>query len=315
MLPFTGSFVNQKNDSILSIMISIALTTYNGESFLEEQLDSILTQSIQDYEVVCCDDCSKDNTWQILCKYAKDDNRFRVFRNKYNIGFKKNFEKAMSLCKGDFIALCDQDDIWTKNHLQLLINNMNNKMVSIGNCDLIDSYGNSYNIKYSRSQAYKCIYTDGIKASCRILFFSNPFQGASMMIKKELLEKALPIPDEIKYHDAWVVLLACFCGGFTYTDSIVNQYRMTGRNVTVIRTLQYTRWIIFKIFIKLLLFNECPKDRQEAIETILKRVELTKEQRLFLNKSLQVTKTAGRVFICLRNALFYMRYSRYIFCF
>ena len=81
-------------------MISIALASYNGSKYIREQIDSILAQTYQDFELIVCDDCSTDDTWQVLQEYAEKDNRIKIFENETNIGFKKNFEKAISLCKG-----------------------------------------------------------------------------------------------------------------------------------------------------------------------------------------------------------------------
>lgn len=76
------------------------MTTYNGEKYLCEQLDSILSQTYKDFELIICDDCSKDKTSEILNKYEQKDSRIKVFINKQTLGFKKNFEKAISLCRG-----------------------------------------------------------------------------------------------------------------------------------------------------------------------------------------------------------------------
>ena len=78
-------------------MISIAMATYNGAQFLREQIDSILNQSIQDFELVACDDCSSDGTFQIMEDYARKDSRVRIFKNEKNLGFKKNL-KRLSRC-------------------------------------------------------------------------------------------------------------------------------------------------------------------------------------------------------------------------
>ncbi len=101
-------------------MISIALATYNGSKFLREQLDSILSQSMTDFEVIVCDDCSTDDTVKILYEYAAKDTRFNIHEHETNLGFKKNFEHILSLCKGEFIAFCDQNDIWEPNHIHTL---------------------------------------------------------------------------------------------------------------------------------------------------------------------------------------------------
>lgn len=98
------------------------MATYNGEKYIREQIDSILTQSVQDFEIVVCDDCSSDSTVKILREYEKKDSRIKIFVNEKNLGFLKNFEKAVSLCSGEKIAFSDQDDIWTKDHLDVLQN-------------------------------------------------------------------------------------------------------------------------------------------------------------------------------------------------
>ena len=94
------------------VMISIAMATFNGEKYLREQIDSILAQTHQNFELVICDDCSTDGTAGILREYETQDSRIRVYVNERNIGFKKKFERAISLCKGEYIALSDQDDVW-----------------------------------------------------------------------------------------------------------------------------------------------------------------------------------------------------------
>jgi glycosyltransferase involved in cell wall biosynthesis len=81
-------------------VISIALCTYNGERFLEELLESLLAQTYEPLEIVVVDDHSSDDTWAILNRYAEKDSRFRLYRNNENLGYNRNFEKALGLCKG-----------------------------------------------------------------------------------------------------------------------------------------------------------------------------------------------------------------------
>ena len=102
-------------------MISIAMTTYNGEKYISAQIDSILSQTVSDFELVVCDDVSTDNTVDILKDYALKDCRLKLCCNGQNLGFKNNFAKAISLCKGEYIAFCDQDDVWTNDHLEVLL--------------------------------------------------------------------------------------------------------------------------------------------------------------------------------------------------
>ena len=121
-------------------LISIAMCTYNGERFLNEQISSILEQTYRNFELVIVNDNSKDNSINIIKEYQSKDNRIKLFQNNKNIGFLKNFEKAISLCRGDFIALSDQDDVWKKNKLEIFLKNINDNMLIYLDAILIDEY-------------------------------------------------------------------------------------------------------------------------------------------------------------------------------
>lgn len=213
-------------------MISIALAAYNGSLYIKEQLDSILNQSIQDFELVICDDCSTDNTWDVLQDYKAKDSRIRIYRNASNLGFKKNFEKAIGLCHREFIALSDQDDIWTSDHLEILFNIIGNNYVACGNAQIVDWQGvdKGYDLRFLES--FDKIYEDNLDLAYRILLNGNPFQGASMLIHNSFFNIALPIPDGVNYHDAWFAALSSVQGHFIYTSDIVNKYRQHSENVT-----------------------------------------------------------------------------------
>src|SRR6476659_477323 len=99
--------------------ISVALCTYNGERFLNEQLESILAQTFPVTEIIVCDDGSTDDTSTMLQQFERRYfNLFKIYVNAENLGVIKNFEKAISLCAGDIIFLADQDDIWEINKVE-----------------------------------------------------------------------------------------------------------------------------------------------------------------------------------------------------
>lgn len=131
-------------------LISIAIATYNGEKYLKEQLDSIYAQTYKNIEVVVTDDCSTDKTVEILDKYAKTHG-LKYFVNEKNLGFVKNFEKAMTLCKGKFVALADQDDIWEKNKIQILYGHIGDSLLIHSDASLIDAEGEIINTSYKQS--------------------------------------------------------------------------------------------------------------------------------------------------------------------
>jgi len=101
--------------------ISVAMCTYNASRFLREQLDSIAFQTRPIEELVICDDGSQDNTAEIIRNFSLNTSlHVRFIQNGQNLGTARNFEKSISMCKGELIALCDQDDVWFPEKLEKL---------------------------------------------------------------------------------------------------------------------------------------------------------------------------------------------------
>jgi len=90
--------------------LSVCIPTYNGEAFLDACLESLTCQTLGDFEVIVCDDGSSDSTWEILERHAKQDSRFKIYRNKYNLGLVKNWKRCIDLAEGDWIKFLFQDD-------------------------------------------------------------------------------------------------------------------------------------------------------------------------------------------------------------
>lgn len=217
-------------------MISIAMATYNGEKYLREQLDSILAQTIQDFELIVCDDCSTDSTVQILNEYAEMDARIKVFVNERNLGLIDNFVKAIQKSQGEFIALSDQDDIWLARHLQILMKKIEGKYIVCGNELLIESKDkidvgvNKFNrtdVEIPNASADMLLY---------IFCTGNFFAGNSMLVRKSLFTaNVFPIPNTYYNHDVWFLIVACINDGFCYTDEIITYRRVHDKNQTGIR--------------------------------------------------------------------------------
>lgn len=244
--------------------ISIALTTYNGEKFLRQQLDSIRAQSIPFTELVVCDDCSNDSTRDILMEYAQADNRIRVVFNESNLGFKANFEKAIRLCSGDLIALADQDDIWLPDHLKILADGIGDKLLVGADAELIDSAGNSLDCRLSAVKNFRKPDFDCNSVFRFIAYYQNPFQGASMMFRREFIDIALPIPHNVKYHDVWFALIASAMDSFAYIDVPVTLYRMHGGNASGEHKHHWTVRTVAGHFLKKNLGN----NRKSVIEAL-----------------------------------------------
>ena len=210
-------------------MISIAMATYNGEKYLREQIDSIIMQSISDWELIVCDDCSSDNTVSILFDFAQKDSRIHIFKNEKNIGFKKNFEKAISLCNGEFIALCDQDDVWTENHLECLYENLADNVLVCSNVTFTDSKGISLHRNLKPDTYY--VSSDKEKQFLQLLH-NNYVQGCTCLFKRDLVKSIIPIPECAQFHDYWIALVASVNGAIRYISESLVLYRRHEQTVT-----------------------------------------------------------------------------------
>lgn len=291
-------------------MISIAMTTYNGEKYLREQIESILAQTINDFELIICDDCSTDSTWNTLSSYSSVDPRIKIYRNGKNLGYMKNFEKAMGLCKGEYIALSDQDDIWMPNHLEVLKDLIGNKVMACGNSELIDSNGLSLNISLDRIDSFDYVPVNWKQNLMQILFFRNPYRGAEMLIRKDFLDYLLPFPNGVWFHDTWIAVLSCFMGGCEYTTQILSKYRIHDNNFTKSRKKKRSKWKeLYKNII-----HQCTYDRLSIIDGLFERIpNMNNGDKLFLKKmrhhvSLDYSKI-GRI----KNIPFRIRYFHTIY--
>jgi glycosyltransferase involved in cell wall biosynthesis len=215
--------------------ISIAMTSYNGEKYIREQIDSILNQTYRNFELIICDDCSSDSTWSILKKYSMQDSRIICYRNDVNMGFKRNFEKAMGLCKCQYIALADQDDIWTKEHLEILLTYKSSYSLVCSNAEYLTSDGVKTGSLVKKMNE-KEINADRDR-QLFILLFNNFVQGCTVLFDKDMLNTTLPIPDEIEFHDYWLGIISILYNGIYYVDKITVLYRRHDDNVTKYNSL------------------------------------------------------------------------------
>lgn len=212
-------------------MISIAMTTYNGEKYLQEQINSILNQTYKEYELIICDDCSSDSTWEIIINNKKNDTRIYGYRNERNIGFINNFEKAINLCSGEYIALSDQDDIWTSDHLEVLVNNIDNASLICSNALLVDNNGLSHN-KTMHDILNLSNLNLNEKTIAFFIFYNNFIQGSSSLFKKNLLIHACPFPASTRYHDHWLALNAVMENRIIYLNRVTLLYRQHKKTIT-----------------------------------------------------------------------------------
>jgi glycosyltransferase involved in cell wall biosynthesis len=206
--------------------ISVVLCTYNGAKYIEAQLASILAQTYAVAEIIVVDDVSSDDTMAVVERAAARDSRISLSQNTFNIGFTSNFESALQMAKHDYIAISDQDDIWHHQKIEKMMAAFTTDAAAIY-CDSVrftkDIPINPIKNKSSRHVA-------GIDV--RKLAMYNTVSGHALIIRKSLLEKALPIPSAV-YYDWWLALQAVTSGGLQYLDEILVYQRAHDNNVTI----------------------------------------------------------------------------------
>ncbi len=283
-------------------MISVAMCTYNGEKYIKEQIESILTQSYSNIELIICDDGSKDNTVKVIEDYIKKDNRVKLYINEENLGFLKNFEKAISLCSGDFIALSDQDDIWAENKLEVLRNKIQNSdaMLVYSNAQLVDD-----KLKSQNSMLLDNIVP--MQGSNNLYFiYNNSVSGNTLLFKKALKEKIIPFPDWNSFHDIWISFVASSCSSIDFYNGSLVKYRQHEDNVTDLEKKKKRKNYSLKINNKTKSIENTIQ-KLEKYERLLKK-EFPNHENLFLIEELHREYVGFREYL-INFKLFKLLYS------
>lgn len=208
--------------------VSIALCTYNGEQYLAQQLDSLLTQTHEPYELIAADDASSDSSWDILQHYAPRFQRVHIIRNATNVGLGQNFQQVFSACTGDWIAPCDQDDIWEPDKLATLLQAAQAEHLLVySDSALVDEQGRDMNAKVSDLLPM-------ISGQKPLAFtFRNSVSGHSCIFRRNLLQHAIPFPNCI-YYDWWLAFVASSLGSIGYVDRALVRFRRHPGTVTLL---------------------------------------------------------------------------------
>ena len=213
--------------------IDILLATYNGEKYIKEQIESILNQTYSNFRLIISDDCSKDNTKKILEEYAQKDDRIKIYFQKENLGYVKNFEFLLTKVENEIYMLSDQDDYWMPEKIEKSVELLKKEEADLVFCDLEVVDGNLNKI-YDSFNDYMLLTRKINKYlnTERLNYLYNCVTGCTICAKSSIINKVLPLPKESKdvIHDYWIGLMVSLNGKVAYLPQKYIKYRQHGNN-------------------------------------------------------------------------------------
>lgn len=217
--------------------ISVVMATYNGEKYIEEQLTSILEQTRKPDEVIVSDDCSSDRTCEIVRKISeKTDVLIKLSCNDKNLGYIKNFKKAISLSNGDYIFLCDQDDRWEKKKIEksLACINREKAWLACTGFYLIDGKGNviqeKEQFKSEPVNGYENWSGTVLQIPFKRLLWGNFSPGCTYCFTRDLKQIFDKLQNCEISHDFQLLLVAANMNRAIYIDEPLSCYRLHNSN-------------------------------------------------------------------------------------
>ena len=229
---------------------SVVMATYNGERFLLEQLESLMVQEVLPDEIVVADDCSTDGSFEIVREFASahQEIKWAVYRNDRNLGWKRNFKGAIARAHGEYVFLCDQDDVWLPNKIEITLKKMKSMERRFGkekpalvHTDLVvvDEKLNVISKSFK-----KMMNADYGKIRINNEIVQNTLTGCTVMYNKALAEYIKNTPKYMVMHDWWLMLIASAFGNIGIVNYQTVLYRQHGKNVVGTRNMRSYKFML-----------------------------------------------------------------------
>lgn len=204
--------------------VQVLMSTYNGERFLSEQIDSLLRQTWQNLEILIRDDGSKDNTPDILRQYGADYKNIRIFLEE-NRGINGSFFELLKKSDADYVAFCDQDDIWLEEKIEAALEKMEQETGPVLYCSnkiLVDSAGKRM-AKQDTKKRIPGFCNAVVECICT---------GCTTVMNREMVDIIRAnLPEHAILHDWWSYLVASYAGKVIFDERAFIKYRQHEENV------------------------------------------------------------------------------------
>ena len=218
--------------------VAIVMATYNGEKYVVEQIDSILSSNYQDFELFIYDDGSSDSTISIIKSYElQNPSKVHLFQNEKNLGLVRNFLEALSKTTMDYVMFCDQDDVWQGNKIGLTLKRMRNMEAQYGKDKPFAVFTDATIVDQELQEMYPSFFESNhlnpSNTDLPHLLMENKLIGCTVMVNAALRKilQSNRLPQSAKYHDWWVALIASSFGKIGYVNESTLLYRQHGGNI------------------------------------------------------------------------------------
>lgn len=253
--------------------MGVVLCTFNGERYVESQVESICRQTRAPNLILACDDASEDRTVALLeaCS-AKADVPMRVSRNRSNVGYLRNFERGILQCQADIIVLSDQDDLWRHDKLATIEDAFLKNPRAGGvfsDADIVDEQARPFG--YGLLQALEVSARDQLQMRrgnlFPVLLHRNVMAGATCAFRASWKDRIIPIPERA-IHDEWIALVLAAHDALQFIPERLIRYRQHAGNQIGAR-----RRSVFRIFRSLLRSRRIENERQlELMQRLAERL-------------------------------------------
>lgn len=233
-------------------MIDILLASYNGEKYISEQIDSILNQTYKDWFLYIKDDCSTDNTLNIISNYEKSyKDKIKVITSEIKSGSAKdNFFSMLKYSENEYIMTCDQDDVWLPDKIEITLNKMQEVEQADNNVPILvhtDLKVVDEKLNIIAESLMKMQNLDFRRDKLNNLLVQNIVTGCTVMVNRKLLNYIKLVPRQAIMHDWWMALLASALGIVYFIDTPTVLYRQHKNNDVGAKNVKSTDYILRKL--------------------------------------------------------------------
>lgn len=229
---------NKGFDSVKKDLVSIVLTNFNKEKFVLEQLNSIISQTYQYWELIIADDCSTDGSKNIIRRFIENnrDKKIVFLENEENLGVAKNFERGLGYTTGEYVAVCDADDVWLSNKLEKELQFLKKGNYGMVYSDLTVVDENLRVIKKSFMRTGLSFFCHRKDESFFELIDNNHIPGPTIFFRAEMKNRLVPF-SKYAIQDYWIAIIFSIFSTIGYLDVSTVLYRQHSGNMVSAKPL------------------------------------------------------------------------------